>query len=79
MKTIRNEGWRLFLVSAAQPNVNGSKLAKLKLSIPPLAEQQKIVANLDALSKKLRTLRDRETAQLADLIPYLINLSAPSP
>lgn len=51
-------------VGAAQLNVNGSKLAKLKLFIPPLAEQQIIVATLDALSEKVRTLR---TTQLADL------------
>jgi len=34
---------------------------------PPLAEQQKIVAKLDTLSEKVRTLRDLQTAQLADL------------
>ncbi|OHA85251.1 MAG: hypothetical protein A2481_01465, partial [Candidatus Yonathbacteria bacterium RIFOXYC2_FULL_47_9] len=39
----------------------------LPILIPPLAEQQKIVAELDALSEKVRTLRDLQTTQLADL------------
>lgn len=43
------------------------KIANQKILIPPLAEQQKIVAKLDALSEKVRTLRTLQTAQLADL------------
>lgn len=34
---------------AGQPNVNGSSLSKLVLSLPPLAEQQAIVARVNSL------------------------------
>jgi type I restriction enzyme S subunit len=54
-------------VGAAQPNVNGSKLAALKIPLPPLAEQKRIVKKLDALSDNVRKLRDLQTRQLADL------------
>ncbi len=50
-----------------KPGINRNEIYSLKFNLPPLAEQRKIVVNLDTLSKKLRTLRDRETAQLADL------------
>ena len=39
-----------------QPNVNGSKLTKIKIPLPPLAEQKRIVARLDSLSAKVQTL-----------------------
>lgn len=38
---------------AAQPNVNGTKLKKLKIPVPPINEQRKVVARLDSLSKKI--------------------------
>jgi len=43
-------------VGAAQVGVNGSKLAELKLSLPPLTEQKRI-ASLLARADRLRTLR----------------------
>ncbi|MFA6608504.1 MAG: restriction endonuclease subunit S [Candidatus Paceibacterota bacterium] len=54
-------------VGGAQPNVNGTKLAKLKISVPPLAEQKQIVKKLDTLSEKLRALCDLQAGQLDDL------------
>lgn len=41
---------------AAQPNVNGTKLKKLKIPVPPVNEQRKLVARLDSLSKKIELL-----------------------
>ena len=35
-------------VGIGQPNVNGTKLGQLKITIPPLSEQQKIVAILES-------------------------------
>ena len=35
-------------VGIGQPNVNGTKLGQLKITIPPLSEQQKIVATLES-------------------------------
>jgi type I restriction enzyme, S subunit len=40
-----------------QPNFNGSKLGGLSLSLPPLAEQRRIVAKLDTLTARLRRAR----------------------
>lgn len=61
--------WEQILEGAAgtgQSNFNGSKLAQLSLPVPPLAEQRRIVAKLDALTA--RTARAR--ADL-DRIPAL--------
>lgn len=55
-----NQYWKQITdgqVGMAQSNVNGSKLAKLKLPLPPLAEQKKIARELDALSEKVQALR----------------------
>lgn len=65
-----NDYWNQIIeqvVGGAQPNVNGTKLAKLKILVPSLTEQKQIVKKLDTLSEKLRTLRDLQTSQLDDL------------
>jgi type I restriction enzyme S subunit len=36
-------------MGAAQPNVNGNKLGKIRVPIPPIPEQHRIVAKLDSL------------------------------
>lgn len=43
------------------------RIARLKIPLPPLAEQKKIVAKLDALSEKVRTLQTLQTSQLSAL------------
>ncbi|MBI4224976.1 MAG: restriction endonuclease subunit S [Candidatus Sungbacteria bacterium] len=55
-------------VGMAQPNVNGSKLAKIKILLPPVAEQKKIVARLDTLSDKIRILRQAQAKTANDFI-----------
>ncbi|MET3436069.1 restriction endonuclease subunit S [Sphingomonas sp. 1185] len=40
-----------------QPNFNGSKLAKLIIDLPPVSEQRRIVAKLDALTIRLARAR----------------------
>ena len=45
---------------AAQPNINGKKLGGFILPVPPLAEQERIVAKLDALFSRI----DQAIAQL---------------
>lgn len=42
-------------------------LDEIKLIVPPIKEQQTIVAKLDKLSEKVRTLRELQTSQLVDL------------
>lgn len=54
-------------VGGAQPNVNGSKLKKIKIFLPPFAEQKKIVARLDALQEKIQKLQEHQKSTLSDL------------
>lgn len=53
-------------VGAAQPNVNASKLSEIKIPLPPKAEQKKIVAYLDALSRKSHELQALQSQTAAD-------------
>ena len=68
----------LVLLTKSQEIISGGKGAtvsgvtldffrKIKILVPPLAEQQKIVTRLDALSEKLRTLRELQQSQLEDM------------
>ena len=41
---------------AAQPNINGTKLSKFEIPLPPLEEQHRIVEHLDGLSERIQTL-----------------------
>jgi type I restriction enzyme S subunit len=43
------------------------ELKVLKIPLPPFGTQKKIVARLDALSAKVRTLQEAQSTQLADL------------
>jgi len=54
-------------VGGAQPNVNGTKLAKIKFPLPPLPEQQKIVKYLDSLSEKVRKIQILQSASEKEL------------
>lgn len=59
-----------------QPNLNGSKLAKLKVPVPPLSEQRRIVAELDALQAevdRLKMLQAETAAELDALLPALLD------
>lgn len=64
------------LVSVVEENLHGgaglvhitkSKLQKLKVPLPPLAEQKKIVKKLDSLSAKVGDLKKLQAKQSADL------------
>lgn len=50
---------------AAQPNINGSKLAEFELPLPPLAEQTRIVEKLDAVLSRIDTAIDELQQSLA--------------
>lgn len=54
-------------VGGAQPNVNGSKLKQIKIFLPSLPEQKKLVARLDALSAKLKKLGEYQKSADLDL------------
>lgn len=55
-------------VGMAQPNVNGSKLAKLRILLPSIAEQKRIVARLDSFSKKISILRQAQDKSASELV-----------
>ncbi len=50
----------------AQPNVSPSKIEAIKIPLPPLAEQKKIVARLDSLSEKIKKLRTYQSQTRSD-------------
>lgn len=43
-----------------------SEYSKIKIPIPPIAEQKKIIKKLDILSEKLKTLQELQKSQLED-------------
>ena len=47
-------------IATAQPNFNGQKLAKMVFPLPPLPEQQRIVARVEALMKEIDELEQTE-------------------
>ena len=50
-----------------QPNLNGSKLQKLKVPVPPDAEQRRIVEHLDSLQAKADALKRHQVETAAEL------------
>ena len=59
-----------------QPNVNGKKLANIRVPIPPLVEQRRIVEYLDGLTDKLEVLSRLQvntTTELEALIPSILD------
>ncbi|MBR3812648.1 MAG: restriction endonuclease subunit S [Spirochaetaceae bacterium] len=52
-KKIREYGFSIMSKSINQANISGSALQKYKIPVPPLAEQQKIVAQISALEAKI--------------------------
>jgi type I restriction enzyme S subunit len=59
-----------------QPNVNGKKLANIRVPIPPLAEQQRVVEYLGGLTDKLEVLsglQDNTTIELEALLPSILD------
>jgi len=59
-----------------QPNLNGSKLAKLEVPIAPPLEQQRIVSELVSLRAQideLKSLQDNTSAELDALLPSILD------
>jgi len=51
------EQLKAYSMGTGQPNVNGQSLSKLKLPLPPLAEQQRIVEYYKKILPKIKTLK----------------------
>lgn len=59
-----------------QPNLNGSKLKKLKVPIAPEAEQRRIIAELDTLQAQVDALKRAQAetaAELDALLPAILD------
>jgi type I restriction enzyme S subunit len=59
-----------------QPNLNGSKLARIKVPVAPLDQQRHIVAELDALQAevdRLKALQAETAAELDALLPAILD------
>ena len=59
-----------------QPNINLGNLNRLKVRVPPLPEQRRIVAELDALQAEvddLKRLQARTAAELDALLPAILD------
>ncbi len=64
---LKNINLNQFAKTSAQPSISQTIIKRVKILIPPLTEQQKIVTRLDVLSEKLRTLRELQQSQLEDM------------
>jgi type I restriction enzyme S subunit len=59
-----------------QPNINLKNLNKLKIPVPPIAEQHRIVAYLDNLQAKvdeMKRLREDAMKELDALLPSILD------
>ena len=50
---------RNLTVTVAQPNLNAEKIKAIRIPLPPVAEQRKIVARLQTQSRRIATLRQQ--------------------
>ena len=59
--------------SAGQPNINAQEYRSLEIPLPPLPEQQKIVAELDAAYVAKRAADEKTTKLLASIDDMVLN------
>ncbi len=56
-----------YATGAAQPGLSVNNIAEVvRISVPPLSEQQAIVTHLDTLSEKLKTVEEKQKAVMAE-------------
>ena len=55
-------------IGSTMSNLNQEILQKIKIPLPPVAEQKKIVAHLDSLSEKIKNLREYQKSTASDFI-----------
>jgi len=77
-KFVETQTLQMLALSAGStfPNLPGAKLKSLEIPVPPLPEQHRIVAYLDALQAKVDTLRRLQTetgAEMDALMPGVLD------
>ena len=68
--------YKTILFSTGKPKANGKKLVNIRVPLPPLPDQRRIVAFLDALQAKmdaLRRLQAETGAELDALLPAVLD------
>ena len=65
-----NRNWQLLAYDQGrgQTNLRKNDILSIKILIPPLTEQKKIVARLDSISEKTRQLQDYQKSTARDLL-----------
>lgn len=74
-RTVFDRAW-LSTTGSAQPTVPLRAIRELPIPIPPIAEQRRIVAELDALQAEmngLRRLQAKTAAELNALLPSILD------
>ncbi|MDO8451257.1 MAG: restriction endonuclease subunit S [bacterium] len=64
---LRNKELNQFAKTSAQPSLSQTTINKIKILLPPIAEQKKIVARLDLLSEKIKKLREYQQNTKVDM------------
>jgi type I restriction enzyme S subunit len=75
---LEHEKWKALrhATQTTQPNINLKNLNALSISLPSIREQQRIVASLDDLSKKvdaLKAMQSQAAAELDALLPSILD------
>lgn len=53
-----------------KPGINRNQIYEIKIPLPPLAEQKRIVKHLDSLSQKLQKLQEYQKSTQSDLLTF---------
>ena len=61
---------KLAIPSVQQSNLNSTRYCRMLIPLPPLTEQQDIVASLDSKTAEIRKVVDSIQAQIAALVAY---------
>ena len=58
-ETVRNHGFSVMSKSVNQANINGTLLKAYQIPLPPLSEQQKIVAEIERIEAQIQDLKEQ--------------------
>ena len=64
---LKQSGLTALAKQGAQPSISQEQVYQLLIPLPPLPEQQRIVAHLEAVQERVRTLREAQAQMEAEL------------